>query len=77
MLLIFSSWRKPVDNLFIGLYPMAALILLLAAASDQYLPLAHVSYGLAWHILLAILAYSVFTIAAVLAVLLYLQDRNL
>ncbi|WP_157729872.1 cytochrome C assembly family protein [Bacterioplanes sanyensis] len=77
LLLIFSSWRKPVDNLFIGLYPMAAVILLLAAASNQHVPLANVSYGLAWHILLAILAYSVFTIAAVQAVLLYLQDRSL
>ena len=35
------------------------------------------SYGLTWHILLSILAYSILTIAAVQAVLLYLQDKAL
>ncbi|MDK2778649.1 MAG: cytochrome c biogenesis protein CcsA [Pseudomonadota bacterium] len=77
LLLLFSSWRKPVDNLFVGLLPMASLILLGAAISQQYYPLPHLSYGLAWHILLSILAYAVFTIAAVQSVLLYLQDLSL
>ncbi|MCA6059418.1 cytochrome c biogenesis protein CcsA [Thalassolituus sp. ST750PaO-4] len=77
LLLLFSGWKKPVDNLFIGLLPMAAVILLLAAVSGQQMPLEHLSYGLAWHILLSILAYSVFTIAAVQSVLLYLQDLAL
>lgn len=77
LLLLFSSWKKPVDNLLIGLLPMAALVLLFASLSDQQVPLDNVSYGLAWHILLAILAYSVFTIAAVQSVLLYLQDQSL
>ena len=77
LLLLFSSWRKPVDNLLIGSLPMAAVILIFASFSDQQVPLDKVSYGLAWHILLAILAYSVFTIAAVQSVLLYLQDQSL
>lgn len=77
LLLIFSSQRKPVDNLFIGLLPMAAVILLLAAVANRYVPLSALSYGLAWHILLSILAYSILTIAAVQAVLLYLQDNAL
>jgi len=77
LLLLFSSWRKPVDNLLIGLLPMAAILTVIAASSDQQVPLEKLSYGLAWHILLAILAYSVFTIAAVQSVLLYLQDQSL
>tara|TARA_B100001109_G_scaffold101482_1_gene82839 strand:+ start:66840 stop:67640 length:801 start_codon:yes stop_codon:yes gene_type:complete len=77
LLLIFSSWRKPVDNLFIGLLPMAAVILVCAAVSGQYYPLPDLSYGLAWHILLSVLAYSVFIIAAVQSILLYLQDLSL
>lgn len=77
LLLLFSAWKKPVDNLFIGLLPMAAIILLCAAVSAQQVPLEHLSYGLAWHILLSVLAYSVFTIAAVQSILLYLQDLAL
>jgi ABC-type uncharacterized transport system permease subunit len=77
LLLIFSSQRKPVDNLFIGLLPMAAVILLITAMSNRYVPLTDLSYGLTWHILLSILAYSILTIAAVQAVLLYLQDKAL
>jgi len=77
LLLLFSSWRKPVDNLFIGLLPMAATVLLCAAVSKEEYPLPNLSYGLAWHILLSILAYAVFSIAAVQSVLLYLQDLAL
>lgn len=77
LLLLFSSWRKPIDNLFIGLLPMATVILLIAASYNRYLPLSDLSYGLAWHILLSILAYSVLTIAAVQSILLYLQDKAL
>lgn len=77
LLLLFSSWRKPIDNLLIGLLPMGAVILLLASLSDQQALLDKVDYGLAWHILLAILAYSVFIIAAVQSTLLYLQDQSL
>lgn len=77
LLLIFSSWRKPVDNLLIGILPMAAIVLMLAAITEQNAPLPQLSYGLAWHILLSILAYSVFVIAAFQSVLLYLQDHAL
>ena len=77
LLLIFSSWRKPIDNLLIGVLPMASITLLLAAITHQNAPLPQLSYGLAWHILLSILAYSVFVIAAFQSVLLYLQDHAL
>ena len=77
LLLLFSSWKKPVENLFIGLFPMIALVLVVAAVSDQQLVVENLSYALTWHILLSIIAYSVFVIAAVQSVLLYLQDRHL
>lgn len=77
LLILFSSWRKPVDNLLIGLLPLASVVVLCAAVNGEYYPLPHLSYGLAWHILLSILAYAVFTIAAVQSVLLYLQDLSL
>ena len=65
LLLLFSSWRKPVDNLLVGLLPVAVFFLLAAAITDVQAPLPELSYTLAWHILLSILAYSVFSIAAV------------
>jgi len=77
LLVLFSSLKKPVENLLVGLLPMQIIILLLAAATSQYESLDHLSYGLVWHILLSILAYSVFVIAALQSVLLYLQDRHL
>lgn len=77
LLLLFSSWRKPVDNLLIGLLPMAAIIVLCASVFHQYIYLIDLSYGLTWHILLSILAYSIFTIASMQAVLLMLQDQHL
>lgn len=77
LLLLFASWRKPIDNLFIGTLPMAATILLLASFSTQYVPLTRLSYGLTWHILMAILAYSIFIIASVQAVLVALQNHFL
>lgn len=77
LLLIFSSQRKPVENLLIAQLPIVALILLIAAFSQNYVPLTDVSYGITWHILLSILAYSVLTIAALQAILLYWQDNAL
>src|SRR5690606_17037926 len=77
LFLLFSSWRNPVDNLLVGLLPIASLLLLIAAITDVQAPLPELSYALTWHILLSILAYSVFSIAAVQSILLWLQDRAL
>lgn len=77
LLLIFSAWRKPVDNLFVGLLPMAAVLTLLSATINHSVLLSNVSYALVWHILLSVLAFSLFTIASVQAVLVILQDRQL
>ncbi|MBE0482230.1 MAG: cytochrome c biogenesis protein CcsA [Bacterioplanes sp.] len=77
LLLLFASWRKPIDNLLIGTLPMASAVILLAASSNQYIPLKSLSYGLTWHILMAILAYSIFIIASVQAVLVALQNHFL
>ncbi|MGB1090641.1 MAG: cytochrome C assembly family protein [Oceanobacter sp.] len=77
LLLLFSSLRKPVENLLIGIAPMVAVILLVASLVDQRNALEHLSYSLAWHIMLSVLAYSVFIIASVQAILLWMQDHHL
>lgn len=77
LLLVFSALRKPVENLLVGITPMVAVILVVASVVDQRNSLEHLSYSLAWHILLSMLAYSVFVIAAVQSVLLWMQDHHL
>ena len=77
LLLLFSSWRKPIDSLLIGILPITLTLLVIAGATQTYVPLPHLGYGLAWHILLSILAFSVFSISAVQAVLVGMQNQAL
>jgi ABC-type uncharacterized transport system permease subunit len=78
LLLVISSLTKPVENLGIILLPMAALAIYLDAnyqtvhfLTDQS------STGLTFHILVSMLAYSLFTLASVQAILLAIQDHHL
>lgn len=76
-LVIGSSLRQRIDNLFIGVLPFATL----SVAAAGLLPSAGVykpyESGLIVHILLSILAYSIFSLAAVQAILLLMQQRAL
>ncbi len=76
-LVLISSLRKPLNNLFVALFPLAAVTVILAALTPQTAPAKPYDAGIISHILSSILAYSVFTIAAVQAVLITLQDRQL
>ncbi|WP_373096207.1 inner membrane protein YpjD [Zhongshania sp.] len=73
-----ASLRRPLHNLLIALYPLAAFSLIaeLLAPGKQQL-LQHQSPGVLSHILLSILAYSMLTIAALQAMVLALQNRML
>jgi len=73
-----ASLRRPLHNLLIALYPLAAISLtaeLLVPSKQQLLD--HQTLGVLSHILLSILAYSMLTIAAVQAIVLALQNRML
>ncbi len=77
-LLLASSIRKPLENLLIGIYPIAALGLVSAIISHGTKePVIHLSLYSTSHIILSLFAYSVLTIAAVQAVLLAWQDLQL
>lgn len=77
MILLLSSLRQRLDNLFIGVFPMAALTLLFSLiVSDSGSSKAY-SLGVVAHILLSIVAYAVLTLAAFQAVLLSRQERAL
>ena len=77
-LMIVLATRQPVENLGIAILPLAALALALqllnSGASPQRIG---VDSPIQAHIVLSILAYGVFSIAALQAVLLALQDRQL
>jgi ABC-type uncharacterized transport system permease subunit len=78
LLLMISSLTKPVENLGIVLLPIAVI----AVALEQYFPTtrllpADTSWGLRIHVLISLLAYSIFTLASVQAILLSIQDHHL
>lgn len=78
LLLILATLSQPVEMLGAVVFPLAALTVLLLAfnPAGHYLT-GQIDVGLKLHILLSILAYSLLSIAAVQAALLYIQDSHL
>lgn len=77
-IVLLSSIRRPVDNLFILLFPLALITVVCALATrDVYTPRTDISAGILIHIVLSILAYSLLTIAAFQAALLSFGDYEL
>lgn len=77
-LIIVACLRIPVENLLLPLFPIGLLSVLLA----QFAPTGTVQVireepGILSHIVLSIMAYGMFSIAALQALLLLLQDRRL
>lgn len=76
--LLLTSSRKPLQTLFLAAYPCAALsiisLLIFNDSNQQFTP---ENSGIFIHIILSLLAYSVFSIAAVQALLVHLQNNNL
>jgi ABC-type uncharacterized transport system permease subunit len=77
LLVLISSIRKPLENLFLGLFPLAILAILFSLTVRSNFPPTQMSLGLASHVLLSILAYSLFTIAAAQALFLAYQNYQL
>lgn len=77
-LIVISALKKPLESLFLGVFPATALVLLVSViAGSDLRPHEVYDKGLLSHILLSIIAYSVLSIAAVQAILLIVQDRQL
>lgn len=78
VLVLLGSLRRPVESLLLLLFPLAiASILTAMFFSSRYTPHATYSAGVVAHILLAIIAYSIMTIAAFQAILIAFQIRQL
>jgi len=76
--LVVSSFRIPVENLFAFLFPLSAVSIFNAFYfHSSFVPENNISTEIGWHILLSILAYSILSIAAIQALALALQDKLL
>lgn len=77
-MLLALNLRKPVQSLFLGIYPLACLTIISVLINTTPLRVvADNSYGMLSHIALSITAYSLLTLAAAQALLLYLQSKQL
>lgn len=76
LLLLISALLRPVENLGIAVLPLAALGLGLGAFLPEYRAMPMVP-GLEIHVLLSVIAYALLSIAAVQAVLLWVQEKHL
>lgn len=76
-LLLAVSLIKPVLNASVGLFPLAAVTLLLAVGLPSPTHDTDLTPGIAFHIVSSALAFSLFAIATVQAVLLAVQNQAL
>ncbi len=76
--LLIISVQRPTQNLFLVAYPIAIATILCALVFETNTEqLAYNNSGILSHIILSVLAYSVFTLSAGQAFLLYLQNKQL
>lgn len=76
-IVLVSSLRKEVHNLFLLLFPLSAVSVLSSIFGDNPDWQHALEYSIATHVILSILAYSLLTIASLQALLLAYQNRAL
>lgn len=78
LVLLIAALNKPVEKLGIVLFPITALMLILDISFPVQLHPLHTSnWAMSTHILTSIIAFSLLNIAALQAILLAIQDRQL
>jgi ABC-type uncharacterized transport system permease subunit len=78
LVLLIAAVNKPVEKLGIVLYPITAIMLILDINFPVQLhPFHTYSWAMSTHILTSIIAFSLLNIAALQAILLAIQDRQL
>ncbi len=77
LLALISSLRKPLENLLLGFFPLAIISIIASLAIRSSYPPTNIGVGLASHILISIIAYSMMTIAAMQAGFLAYQNHQL
>jgi len=76
-IVLLSSIRQAIDNLFIGVFPIAIGAVLLSGVVPEESIARNYDAGLIIHILLSVLAYSILTLAVLQAVLVSRQHSAL
>lgn len=78
LLLLGLNLKKPVQSLFLGVYPLATLTIITTLVTHTPSRIvSDESYGVLSHIALSVTAYSLFSLAAIQATMLYFQNRQL
>ncbi len=78
LLVLVSSFRKPLHSLFVFLMPLSIIGLIVGKWVENPAVVEHtLAPGMVMHILLSILAYSLLTIASIQALLLTYQNHQL
>lgn len=77
LLVLLSSLKKPLHNLFILLFPLSALSVIAALVGNYLGEQLLLDFHLASHVILSILAYSLLTIASLQALFLAYQNSLL
>jgi ABC-type uncharacterized transport system permease subunit len=78
VIVLASSVRRPVDNLFVLIFPFATLTVLLAVLKEgAFVPRSDLGSGIVAHILLSVAAYGLLTVAAFQAALLSFGDYEM
>lgn len=78
LMLVMFAWQEPIENLAIGILPIAALAVLLRLTNEHVTLLSHdLSFTLEIHIITSLIAYSILSIAALQSIMLYIQDMQL
>ena len=76
-IVLISSMKKELHNLFLLLFPLSALSVLASITATNPEWQHSLSYNIAAHVILSILAYSLLTIASLQALLLAYQNHAL
>jgi len=77
-IVLISSFRRPLSNLFIIIFPLAMLSLCLELLkTGTYVPRTDITPGILLHIALSVIAYSLLTIAALQAAMLSFGDYEM
>ncbi len=78
LVLLFAMLNKPLENLGIFIFPLTALMLLMELCfPEKQRSLSTHSWQMNLHILTSIVAFSLLNIAAIQAILLYIQNQQL
>lgn len=78
LIILINSFRLSVDNLFLVVLPLAIVAIWSSHFGHNfYVSRTNLSTGILSHIIFSVLAYSIITVAACQALLLFIQDRGL